>query len=175
MTKEELAEKLRQLEFLQSLDESHLQPLAEIARVVTFPAETVIFREGDPATNIFLLTCGNVSLEICAPSLGCRRIMSVSAGDLLGWSPVLESSRLTATARALSDVEALKISGTQLLALCEHDARFGYEFMRCAAHALAKRLSATRLQLLDLYGAESFAADGPKQQDALTHDTGKAK
>ena len=42
----------------------------------------------------------------------------------------------------------------QIVTMCEHDPRFGYVFMRRAALALAKRLSATRMQLLDVFGGQ---------------------
>ena len=41
---------------------------------------------------------------------------------------------------------------SQLASICEHNPRFGYEFMKRTALALATRLSATRLQLLDIFG-----------------------
>ena len=125
--------------------------------LATFEKDDVIFREGDVAEHIYLITQGNVSLEICAPSVGCRRILTVGKGELLGWSPVLEQPRLAATARTLSPTKAAKISGGQILALCEHNPRLGFEFMRRAALALAKRLNATRVQLLDVYGPEAAA------------------
>ena len=80
--------------------------------------------------------------------------MTVGPGELLGWSPLLEQTRLTASARTMTPVEAIELQGGQLLALCHHDPRFGYVFMRRAALALAKRLNATRMQLLDVFGAD---------------------
>jgi CRP-like cAMP-binding protein len=147
-----MAKTLRELRFLSGVSEEHLEQLAKTARYVDFPEGKVIFREGEPASHIFLIVRGNVSLEIAAPGVGCRRILTVSTGELLGWSPVLGQSRLTATARALADTRAIELSGRQLLTLCEHNPRFGYEFMRRAALALAKRLNATRMQLLDVFG-----------------------
>ena len=78
--------------------------------------------------------------------------MTASGGDLLGWSPVLEQTKLTATARALSPAKLVQINAAQVLTLAEHDPRFGYIFMRRAANAIAKRLVATRMQLLDVFG-----------------------
>lgn len=136
------------------LDEAQLQKLADIAQCVEFPEHKLIFREGDAATDVFFVTSGSVALEICARGRGCRRILTVGEGELLGWSPVLEQQRLSATARAQTATQAIQMNGRQILTICEHDPRFGYEFMKRAALALAKRLSATRLQLLDVYGEE---------------------
>ncbi|MCA9270555.1 MAG: cyclic nucleotide-binding domain-containing protein, partial [Planctomycetales bacterium] len=123
-------ETLRPLHSLEGLGDEHLTKLAGIAEVVDFPTQATLFREGEPATDVFLVIEGRVSLDICAPSVGCRCILTVGEGELLGWSPVLEQERLTATARALAPTRAVKINGRQILTLCEHDARFGYEFMR---------------------------------------------
>ncbi len=151
---ENLVDVLREVAFLGGIDEEYLGQIAAVARKVEFPEGKVIFREGEPATDIFLITRGTVSLEICAPGFGCRRIMTVGQGELLSWSPVLEQTRLTATARVLSPTTAVQISGNQIVALCEHNPRFGYEFMRRAALALAKRLSALSMQLMDVYGTQ---------------------
>jgi hypothetical protein len=46
----------------------------------------------------------------------------------------------------------VEINVAQLLTMCNHDPQFGYELMHRTALALAKRLSATRIQLLNVYG-----------------------
>ena len=89
-----------------------------------------------------------------AAAVGCKRILTLGAGEMLGWSPVLKQQRLTATARALSDIQTVELDAAQVLAFCESEPRFGYEFMRRTSLALAKRLNATRLQLLDVFGSE---------------------
>ena len=130
-----------------------LSKLAALAKPVDLPPETVIFREGEQATHIYFIISGNVALDLCAPAVGCRRILTLGSGELLGWSPALGQERLTATARAISPTRALKLSGREVLALCERDPQFGYEFMKRTALAMAKRLNATRLQLVNVYGA----------------------
>lgn len=152
MTAQELVEALRELDFCDEMDEEFLAQMAGVSQEVSFPLGHVIFREGEPARHMYLLRSGHVSLEVCAPGVGCKRILTLSGGDLLGWSPVLEQTLLTATARALEPTEAIELNAAQLLTMCEHSPRFGYLFMRRAAIALAKRLRATRLQLLNVYG-----------------------
>ena len=78
--------------------------------------------------------------------------MQVGDGELVGWSPLVGRHRLSDTARTLTPVKALAIDGEQVIALCRDNPEFGFEFMHRVAMALAERLSATRLQLLDLSG-----------------------
>jgi CRP-like cAMP-binding protein len=166
MVEKELLEHLRGVGFLHGFSEEHLERLAQFARLLAMAEGQVIFREGEPTSNIYLIVRGNVSLEICAPGVGCRRILTASEGDLLGLSPVLEQVRLTSTARALTPVELIEINGGQIIAMCEHDPRFGYIFMRRFALALAMRLNATRMQLLDVFGERMPTVDHPEASDA---------
>jgi CRP/FNR family cyclic AMP-dependent transcriptional regulator len=145
---------IRDIQFLHDFPDDYLEPLASVARVQDYPAGAIAFREGQKETRLYLIIKGVVSLEFCTPGLGCKRFQTVGAGELLGWSPILGLTEVTATARVLEPAKLLVIDAHQLAALCEHNPRFGYEFMRRTALALSHRLSATRLQLLDVYQHE---------------------
>lgn len=149
-----VVDRLRQIHFLADVDQSYLEQIAAAGRIVHYPPGRVIFREGQALGAIYLIIAGHVSLELCAASIGCKRIMTLCAGDLLGISPLLEQTRATATARTTADCELIEIQAGQILTLCEHDPRFGYEFMRRVALAISKRLNATRLQMIDVYGEQ---------------------
>lgn len=164
-----VTETLRGIQFLRDLPDDLIVQLAGVAQVVELPADTVIFRQGEAASTLHLVIEGNISLEICAPGVGCKRILTIGPGELLGWSPLLEQGRLTATARTITEVRTVAFSGPQVLAICEQNPRFGYEFMKRAALALAKRLSATRLQLLDIFGTQMPAATDERSGEAGTH------
>jgi len=55
--------------------------------------------------------------------------------------------------RAVEPVRAVRMDGTCLRAKLDDDPRLGYELMRRFARLTVKRLQATRLQLLDVYGS----------------------
>jgi len=145
---------IREIQFLHDLPDDYLEPLAAIASIQDYQAGAFAFREGQKETRFYLIIKGVVSLEFCTPGLGCKRLQTVGAGELLGWSPILGLTEVTATARVLEPTRLLVIDARQLAALCEHNPRFGYELMRRTALALSQRLSATRLQLLDVYQHE---------------------
>lgn len=157
MSENALTEQLRQFRFLQEIEDEDLSRLAAIARLVEFPAGKVLYREGQSLSNIYLILSGSASIEICAAGIGCRRIMTVSAGDLLGISPAVGRARSTGTIRTLAPMKAIELNASQVLTLCEHNPRFGYEFMRQVAVTVSQRLNATRLQLLDVFGGEQKA------------------
>lgn len=147
-----ILETLRGVEFLHDIADEHLERLAEIARPVEFHARTEMFHEKDKAKDVYLIVSGNVSLFMCTPKVGCRQLMEVGAGEFVGWSPLVARPRLSDTAVTLTPTKALAMDGEQVLALCRADPEFGFEFMRRAAMALSERLSATRMQLLEISG-----------------------
>lgn len=145
-------ELLGQLQFGTHLSPAAAAKLAPLLTVREFPAGTVLFEEGALHPWVYLIAAGDVGLEMCVPARGCTRILTLGPGDLLVWSALVGSGRMTATAVALTPTRVLAIPAEALRTLCEQDHDFGYEWMRATAAALAKRLVATRLQLLDLYG-----------------------
>jgi CRP-like cAMP-binding protein len=145
---------LKTLAFLAPATDEELRALVPAARIETHPSGTVLFREGDLSTRVFIVTGGTVALEVIGANHRAQRFQTISAGELLGWSPLLGSGPMTASARALTDVRVVVIDAKALLQLCDQDPRFGFQFMRCTAAAIAARLSATRLQMLDVYRAE---------------------
>lgn len=152
MNNDTLVDALRDLRFLHGIGPMHLEQIARISRIRDYNEEDVVFRQGDAAQYVYLVVDGNVSLEICAAGTGCQQILTLGPGELLGWSSVLEQLSYTARARALDTTRLVEINIAQLLTICERDPKFGFELMRRTALALAKRLSATRMQLLNVYG-----------------------
>ena len=55
MTEQELVERFREIGFLQGISQDHLERLAEVAKSVEFPEAKVIFRQGEPASHIFVV------------------------------------------------------------------------------------------------------------------------
>lgn len=152
MNKQMLIENLREVRFLHDVEQEHLERIAEVAELVNYDSNKVIFRDGDQAESVYFVVRGGVLLEMCSPGVGCKRILTLGPGDLLGWSALLERTRLTATARTIDATRLIKVHGGLLLTLCDHNPRFGYEIMHRTSLALSKRLQITRIQLLDLYG-----------------------
>jgi CRP-like cAMP-binding protein len=146
---------LRGLDLLRGISDANLRELSKLGKPVGFPEGTIIFRNHEPAVHCYVITDGRVSLEVCGSAVGCAQILTVSNGELLGWSPLLGLPFLTATAKTNTPTKAIQFSGQQIIDLCEQQPKFGYQFMRCTALALASRLTATRLQLLDMFRDEA--------------------
>ena len=165
MSEPTLSETLKSLRFFEDIAEADLEEIASVARLENFRPGALLFHEAERQTDIFVVAEGTVSLEICLPGQGCKRIQTVGPGELVGWSPILGESPMTATARAIDRLRLVAIDAAQLLALCSHNPVFGYTLMRRTAQVLALRLNATRLQLLDVYRNEIPMYTGPEGAD----------
>ncbi len=151
MSDPRLFETLQPLHFFRDIPEEYLRKVASIARLEDYPENTVLFREGSVLHRIFIVAEGSVGLEIQKAGQEPWRILTIGEGELLGWSPLLTQRSTTATGRTITATKVVSINATQVLEMCQQDTRFGFLFMRRTAEALAARLSAARVQLLDAF------------------------
>jgi CRP-like cAMP-binding protein len=146
-----MLEIVRNLRFFSDVPEEDLRQIASMARLESHGNNIVLFREGTVLNHIYVVVDGSVGVELQGVTREGRRILTVGTGELLGWSPILHQAPMTATARTLAPTRLLSINADQMMGLCERDPHFGFTFMRRTAEALAARLNATRLQLLDVF------------------------
>ncbi len=163
MDTQTLANVLRTLRFSESLPNHVIERVAELASLHGYPADTLLFREGASNDYLMIISIGRVALDMQVPGRGSVRIMSLGPGDVVAWSALLGGGHMTTSAVAMQDTQILAIRAADAIALCQSDPVFGYHLMLQLAQALANRLVATRLQLLDLF-AET-APVGPQGPD----------
>ena len=111
-----------------------------------------MFHEGGAADEFFLVRHGKIALEIDAPGRAPIVFETVGVGDFVGASWLIPPYRWAFDARAVELTRATSIDAACLRGKCEADHDLGYEMMKRFLPPLVKRLHATRLQLLDVYG-----------------------
>jgi CRP-like cAMP-binding protein len=136
--------------FAKSFWPDHIARLATMASEVLFAPGEVIFREGDPSSLFYLIVSGNVALEVATPGHPVR-VLTLYAGDVLGWSSVTGETVKQFEARALEPVRALAFDGVRLRHACEEDYALGFAFMRAIVQVLSGRIHAVRNQLSEVY------------------------
>jgi len=139
--------------FFRDLDPAFIRFIAGCGRNVRFDAGPYLFREGDEADYFYLLRHGRVALEIAAPGRPALTIQTLHEGDIVGASWLVPPYRWSFDARALELTRAVALDAGCLRGKCAEDHELGYELMRRFVPVMLERLQATRLQLLDLYGA----------------------
>jgi CRP-like cAMP-binding protein len=79
---------------------------------------------------------------------------------MLAWSALLGDGRMTVSAVAIEDTQLVAAKAQRLLDVWPSKLEVGYAVMSRMARALATRLTATRLQLLDLFADRGAGTPG---------------
>jgi CRP/FNR family transcriptional regulator, cyclic AMP receptor protein len=127
------------------------EKLASLGSLVEFEPEEVILHEGDEASELGIVISGRLALRTLVPERGLVTILSVESGDIFGWSACLPATTAQSTVVATEASRALVIDGATLRAALKADHGLAASLYPRVLQAVARRLRATRLQLLDLF------------------------
>lgn len=143
-----IEEVIRTHPFLEGLSPHHYRLLSDCAMEVRFAAKELIFREGDPANQFYLIRTGTVALESYTRDRGVVCLQTLGVGEVLGWSWMFPPYFWHFDARALESTNVVILEGGPLRSHCESDHDLGYRLMKRLAQLMMNRLQATRWQLL---------------------------
>jgi len=140
--------------FGSGLPERSQAQLADLAREYEAPARARLLREGDETRELSVLVEGRVALTEHVAGRGSVTLMTVEPGDVFGWSALISPYRATSTVTTLEPVKVIAFDGAQLREAMQSDCKLAAAIHPKLLEALARRLLATRQQLLDLYGSQ---------------------
>lgn len=152
-TRRTLEPSLTEHPFLKELEPRYLKSLVGCAKNVRFEPGQFVFRDDESANQFYLIRSGQIAIEISLPARGSVIIQTVGEGDVLGWSWLLPPYRWRFDARAVALTHAIALDGKCLRGKFERDQPLGYQLLKRFAPIIAQRVEATRLQVLDVYGA----------------------
>jgi len=140
--------------FFAGLESYYTGLLTGCASNVRFTSGSYIFKEGESADHFYLVRSGRVALEILPPHSRPITVEPLDEGDVLGWSWLLPPYVWSFHAHALQETRAIALDGKCLRTKCEQNHDLGYEVLKRFAQIMARRLQATRFQLLDMYAVK---------------------
>ena len=119
----------------------------------------IIFSEGDIGTEMFILQSGTVEL---LKSIGgeTRVLATLEKGDFFGEMSVLEDVPRTASARAKTDVELVRINGATFDAMLKSNTEISVRMMR----KLSRRLREVTAMLEEAVGRQVHEEEKPVQR-----------
>lgn len=136
--------------FFQDLEPTYVQFIVECAANVRFKAGEFLFHEGEAANQFYLIRHGRVALQVFIPGEGPTTLVTIEAGEVLGWSWLFPPYRWHFDAQAQKLTRAIAFEGQCLRTKCEADHDLGYTLMQRFSRIMTQRLQAARLQLLDI-------------------------
>jgi len=127
--------------------------LSVVGRVVDLPAGTTVIREGVACDAMGIVLSGRIALRLPLPGQPDRTILTVEPGDVFGWSAVLGLPLSTSTCVTTSSSTVILFERDRLRDALDADPELAAAVYRRLLGCVSRRLSATRMQLLDLYRA----------------------
>lgn len=133
---------LKRLSFFAGLDLSTLKLIAFTSGRVVYRAGEALMRQGEPGDDAYVIVEGTAAVVVETDE-GEQVVAERVSGDLIGELALLCDAPRSATVRAKSPLEALRISREVLFRLIEDNPQVGASLTR----TIAGRLEATMRQL----------------------------
>ena len=140
-------ELLRRYPFFANIDENSVKAVAMIADETCVPAGKQMFREGDSADAMHIITRGEIQIQYVLGDESRRTVDTLVDGDILGWSALVHPFKYTAVGTTSKETNLITIQAKKLRELCDKDPLLGYRLMTEIAKLLASRLEGARIQL----------------------------
>ena len=117
--------------------ETFLDSAGAACAIRKFPRSTVIFSQGDQATDVFYVQQGSVKLSVLSRTGKEAVVAILSRGDFFGEGCLAEQPRRMATASAMSASTILLIPKARMLEVLHTQTAFAERFL---AHMLARNI-----------------------------------
>ncbi len=142
MSLKEEVEILRNIPLFGKIEASKLKLLAFASERLTYPADQVIFHQGDPGNSAYIILSGEAEVIVESPE-GPLVVAVLARNAIVGEIAILCDVPRTATVKAKSELVTLRISKELFFRLITEFPQMGIEIMR----VLADRLERTTHQL----------------------------
>ena len=129
---------MNQKDLLWKLDRSFVKEIMALALKESHKKGEMLFREGNEASNLYILTKGYVKLTI--GDTGQSVYIVNHPGEIFGWSSIVGRDVYTASAECIEPTSLQKINRDELLELIQSDPENGLAFFRKISEMLGNRL-----------------------------------
>ena len=140
------------------LPEDALIAFDQIKSVRLQPKGTVLFQEGSPPKDVFVLCEGRARLSICAEDHGRLTLRVAGPGEVLGLSASLSDTHYEVTAELIDNARVARVRRKDLLLflrqhpdacvrvvnMLSHDLHVAYDRVRSVGLGKARRVHQTR-------------------------------
>lgn len=116
--------------FAHAMVPEHRAVILQGAEEKKLSAGEILFREGHPANQLYLIHSGSVALETHVHGKGDVVVATVNAGQVLGWSWLVPPFVWNFQGRAVEASQVTLVNGGHLLVACEQNNYLGFELMK---------------------------------------------
>ncbi len=166
MTKSEVKlHELRHLALFGAMADSALQHLASSLSVIEPKPGEVLFKEGDPADDMFVVLTGEIEVLKRSRQGTESRVAMLGPGDWFGEMSIVDVQPRSATVRAVAPSRLLRIGSVDLDSLYRYDVKAYALIVLNLARELSRRLRVADGILADFIAnvVDNYLAAGSKK------------
>lgn len=132
------------------LDETQIRQLAPFLVECQFPKDFVIFEQGQPAENLYILLSGEVLVRYKPYDGPPLTVARIEPGGVFGWSAALRHDVYTSGAVTVQAICAVCMRGASLPVIRAKYPETGQIWLEHLASVIAQRIQSTHAQVLGL-------------------------
>ena len=133
--------------FFNGLSRDQLDLLMPLFETFTAAAGTMIFKQGDEATHLYVIERGSVTIQYKPYDGPIITLSHLRVGEIFGWSAVVGGETYTSDAMVTTDLQSLRIRGSDLIRLCAEHPTEGFAVLDHLAEAVSPRWTYARQQI----------------------------
>ncbi|MBS1232606.1 MAG: CarD family transcriptional regulator [Nitrospirae bacterium] len=134
------------------LNEEDFEKIACFFESVTYPAQTVIFKEGDPAEFIGFVLSGKIEVKKQTEFKGNQLIIAIlTKGALVGELSIFDEHKRSTTHEAVEETSMLKLTNEAFDALLRDYPEIGIKILKGLIRILSLRLRKTTERLASIF------------------------
>lgn len=153
----DLATQLSKIGLFQGLDKNQLHSILRISATEQFEKDAVIFEEGDPGEELYLILQGKVRISRHLTIVREEALAVLEEGQAFGEMAVIEDTVVrSATARAHEACTLLVLKKEPFQQLLQNDRDLAYAMLWNVVKQLSGRLRATNDKMMLLLGTGLF-------------------
>lgn len=139
------------LPIFNTFNEKQIEQIRPLMEFCLYPADMVIFEQGDRADNFYILIAGEIALHF-KPYDGPSIVMSkITAGGVFGWSAALNRENYSAAAVTISESQVIRMKASDLQKLCANDPVVGALFLDRLVGVISERMQNSHQDFLNLF------------------------
>ena len=132
------------------LDDTQIRQLSPFLVECQFPKDFVIFEQGQPAKNLYILLSGEVLVRYKPYDGPPLTVAHIEPGGVFGWSAALRHDVYTSGAVTVQDICAMCMRGASLSVIRAKYPETGQIWLERLASVIAQRIQSTHVQVLGL-------------------------
>jgi CRP-like cAMP-binding protein len=142
-------EDLKNVRFFDDFTNDQLKTFIRISTIKEFKVKDILFEQYDELNEIYVLLSGCLSLGISIANEKRIRLGTLEEGQLFSWSAVFNPYISTAWVMATCPTKVLAIDSKKLIGEFDKNCELGFKTMSKIAQTISRRLTDTRLQLMN--------------------------